>query len=231
LFFKTQGDQGNAGFMQLVMQGENNFRFGIIVNEPGPGNVRFAVNDQQGQVPVVDLGGRNYADGQWHYLCARYLPFLGSNGTLVLSIANIDGTVQTAIAAISGAFKGLPAGNDGNLFVGRNVFALNSNSRTFMGLIDEVQLSVGLPALQQRLGPSLPITLTSAAHNENGFTLGWSAQPGETAVIEYTESIDAHSAQWIPIAFRTLSTSAGTYTDNNPERLARPAGFYRVSPK
>jgi hypothetical protein len=96
LFFKTDGDRSTNGFMQLVMQGENFFRFGIIVNEPEPGNVRFAVHDDQGHVPPVDLTARNYADGEWHSLIAKYQPHVGANGSFTLSIANTNGTVYFA---------------------------------------------------------------------------------------------------------------------------------------
>ncbi len=138
LFFKSQGNRSGAGYMELVMQGENTFRYGIIVNEPGPGNVRFAIHDGQGHIPLTDLAARNYADGQWHYLRAKYAPEAGANGLLALSIANTDGSIDSAANYINSSFVGLPVGNDGNLFIGRNVFAWGSNSRTFIGLVDEV---------------------------------------------------------------------------------------------
>lgn len=163
LFFRTSGDQSGAGLMQLLMQGETRFRFGLIVNEGGAGNVRFAIHDGAGTIPIVDISSvsaRNYADGQWHYLLAEYDPSRGSNGELCLTIANEDGSSDTATTPIGAGFAGLPFGGDGNLLIGREDFDLvgggNGTPRTFLGLIDEVQLTDGLVPDEDRLGLPLP---------------------------------------------------------------------------
>ena len=69
------------------MQGENFFRYGLVVNEAGPGAVRFALNDGHGHFPIADLAARNYADGAWHYLLASYDRSAAPNGRLTLTIA------------------------------------------------------------------------------------------------------------------------------------------------
>ncbi len=171
LFFKTDGNQANAGLMQLVLQGENSFRYGIIVNEGGPGNVRFAINDKVGHIPLVDsntASARNYADGQWHYLLATYNPDAGANGELKLTLANEDGTAHTATTSINGAFAGLPASSDGNLLMGRHQVSLSGSPRTFRGLIDEVQFTKGLTPTVLRLGALPGDTFVPGDYNSNG---------------------------------------------------------------
>jgi fructan beta-fructosidase len=147
MFFRTNGDQSAAGNMQLLLQGETSFRYGIIVNEGGAGNVRFAVNDKAGHIPIVDINSassRNYADGEWHYLLAVYDPNANGDGELRLTITSEDGSAVTANGSLDALFQGLPAGGDGNLFIGRNAYSRAGDHRTFRGLIDEVQLSKGV---------------------------------------------------------------------------------------
>jgi hypothetical protein len=163
LFFKTDGDQSDAGRMQLVLGGEVFFRYGIIVNEGGFGNVRFAVNDGRGHIRVVDANtasSRNYADGEWHYLLATYDPEAGDTGELSLVLANEDGSFDYAVATLGSSFAGMPGGGDGNLLIGRDGSS-PSGSRTFLGLIDEVQLTAAVVPSDLRLGPTVgaPIAL------------------------------------------------------------------------
>jgi hypothetical protein len=152
LFFRTDGERSGAGRMQLVNQGEGSFRYGLIVNEPGGGNVRFAVNDGQGMIAAVDLVDRNYADGLWHYVLATYDPDAGAGGELSLAALNVDGTTEERVAALPGGFAGLPGGNDWNMLIGRQDFDAGSGERTFLGLIDEVQLSCGIVPDDRLLG-------------------------------------------------------------------------------
>ncbi|MEO1497027.1 MAG: GH32 C-terminal domain-containing protein, partial [Planctomycetota bacterium] len=156
MFFKTDGDQADAGLMQLMLAGEDEFRFGLIVNEGGAGNVRFALNDRTGAIPILDMRsatGKNFADGQWHYLMAVYDPTVGANGVLQMAIASEDGTLSVAATSINANFDGLPpVGGDGNLLVGRHNQSLAADDRTFRGLIDEVQLTDGVVPAALRLG-------------------------------------------------------------------------------
>ncbi len=179
IFFKTNGNQSSAGYMQLLLQGETGFRYGIIVNEGGAGNVRFAVNDGAGHIPIVDINdvsGRNYADGQWHYLLAEYDADAGFNGELRLTLSNEDNSYDTATHSISGAFHGLPGGSDGNLLIGREDSDLgggsNGSPRTFRGLIDEVQISKGLVNSLNRLG-AVPILTTPGDMNCDNVVNAW----------------------------------------------------------
>ena len=54
LFFRTDGDRSNEGLMEVLLQGDDEFRFALILNEGGPGNLRFAITDGLGSFPVVD---------------------------------------------------------------------------------------------------------------------------------------------------------------------------------
>ena len=155
MFFKTNGNQSGAGNMQLLLQGRDEFRYSIIVNEGGPGNVRFALNDKAGTIPVLDLNALNYADGNWHYLLATYDPTVGANGEMSLTIANENGTANTLsidLATTFPGFDGLPADTDGDLLLGRHNVSLFSDPRTFLGLIDEVQITSGIVSDALRLG-------------------------------------------------------------------------------
>ena len=139
LFFKTDGNKSGLGIMPLISQGTDTgqiFRYGINVNESAVGGIRFAVaNSSQGQTNVVDLTGGNYTDGQWHYLLAVCDTLRGTNGQLRLTIANQDGTQASATNNLPAGFLPLSAGNNGNLFIGRNTYPVNVNPETFLGLI------------------------------------------------------------------------------------------------
>ena len=156
MFFRTDGDQSGAGLMQLLLAGEDNFRYGLIMNEGGPGNIRFALNDRAGTIPILDtntFSAKNFADGQWHYLIATFDPTIGSTGELRMVIASEDGSQTVASSLITNNFNGLPTtSGDGNLLIGRHQFSLAGDHRTFLGLIDEVQLSDGIVPAGMRLG-------------------------------------------------------------------------------
>lgn len=158
MFFQTDGNQSGSGNMQLLLQGNDSFRYSIIVNEGGPGNVRFALNDKVGTIPVLDINSisaRNFADGEWHYLLATYDPSEGTNGEMSLTITNEDGSAETVtidLATAFPSFQGLLANSDGDLLVGRHHASLASDPRTFLGLIDEVQFTSGIVPDTLRLG-------------------------------------------------------------------------------
>jgi hypothetical protein len=228
MFFKTTGNQGNAGSMELLMQGETTFRYGIIVNEAGPGAVRFALNDGQGHYPMADLASRNYADGTWHYLLATYDPNGGTNGVVKLTIANQDGTVDTTFSNVDLNFLELPSGNDGNLFIGRNRFSAAQDHRTFQGLIDEVQIARSSPTSRQRMGalPPIPQPQISTVFKTNGMlSLSWNSVNWADYQILYGQS---PAGPWNVIFTATATGSVTTYRDTNSIRLASPSGFYRV---
>ncbi|MCB1130778.1 MAG: hypothetical protein KDN05_06580, partial [Verrucomicrobiae bacterium] len=149
LFFKTvdpetglPSDESASGLMQLLLNAEAQFNFGLIVNENTAGGVRFAMADGQGSFPVCDLSARNYADGQWHYVEATYDASQGRKGVMRVAILNEDGTIDVASTDVGAAHPGFTslAPAFSNLFVGRNRFAANEDHRNFNGLIDEVQI-------------------------------------------------------------------------------------------
>lgn len=88
--------------MQLLLQGDARFRFGLIVNEAGPGSLRFALNDGRGTIVSSGLADRNYADGRWHALSAVYDPSLAFRDGLELSVVGEDGRQSEAVAAAPG---------------------------------------------------------------------------------------------------------------------------------
>lgn len=151
LFFRTDGDRSNAGLMQLLMQGEQAFRFGLILNEGGAGNLRFAVNNGS-QIMVVDNGAANMADGEWHYAKATYAPDFVNGGSLTLLTISESGATHESVLPLSADSGPLQLDNDGNLFIGRQTFAVDQDPRTFLGLIDEVRLSEGVVGVSEQMG-------------------------------------------------------------------------------
>ena len=155
LFFRTDGDQSGNGPMQLLMQGESNFRYGLSLNEGDSGNVRFALTDSTGattSLDITDASNRNFADGEWHYLLATFDGAEGDHGQMMLTLLSESGTLDTTTLDLSSTFAGLASGSDGNLLVGRNTFSLATNPRTFVGLIDELRISRGIISAEMALG-------------------------------------------------------------------------------
>jgi sucrose-6-phosphate hydrolase SacC (GH32 family) len=228
LFFKSDGDQSGAGVMELLMQGENNFRYGLDLNEAGPGAARFTLSDGQGEMTSADLSARNYADGTWHYLLATYDPSIGTNGALKLIIANQDGTVDNVVSNIDGAFKGLAAGNDGNLFIGRYRYPITDDHRTFRGLINEVQVAIPSVSSTQRLGnlPAPPIPqIVGAARTGQGLSLNWNSTAWAGYDVLHATTL---SGPWSVISSVTGGGATTTYQETNTTRLANATGFYRI---
>jgi hypothetical protein len=160
MFFQTYGDQSANGTMQLVSQGSdggNTFRYGVNLNQASNGAISFKINnlaiapagpsfeDTNAGIQSVVLSNRNYADGTWHYLQAKYD---ATANTISLAVANPDGTGTNATVALPAGYGPLSAANTGNLFVGRYRYPLtdgaNTDPRTFIGAMDEVQISSGL---------------------------------------------------------------------------------------
>ena len=102
--------------------------------------MRFAVNNGL-TIQTLDLTNANYADGNWHYALAQYDAVANA---ITLTLVNTNGTSSTSTTALPAGFSPLPAGNDGNMFIGRNTYPVSGDPRTFLGLIDEVQISSGL---------------------------------------------------------------------------------------
>ncbi len=144
VFFKTLGNQSAAGKMELVAQGSDAgpFRYGVDLNEAGSGFVTFAL--ENGSYQTTSLTNANYADGNWHYLLAKY-DSLGNQ--MILTVANADGTAMTVTRPLPSGFSPLYGANTGNMFIGRYNYAWNppvDDPRNFIGMIDELQVSSGL---------------------------------------------------------------------------------------
>jgi hypothetical protein len=176
----------------------------------------------------ADLSARNYADGTWHYLLATYDPSIGTNGALKLIIANQDGTVDNVVSNIDGAFKGLAAGNDGNLFIGRYRYPITDDHRTFRGLINEVQVAIPSVSSTQRLGnlPAPPIPqIVGAARTGQGLSLNWNSTAWAGYDVLHATTL---SGPWSVISSVTGGGATTTYQETNTTRLANATGFYRI---
>lgn len=231
LFFKTQGDKSGAGRMQLVMQGETAFRYGIVMNDTVPGSVRFMVTNGAAGQAVAAVTNANYADGQWHYLLAVYDTLAGTNGQLRLTLVNTNGSEATAVAHLPASFGPLAGGNDGNLFLGRFKYPIAQEHRTFLGLIDEVQITAGVVSNSWRLGtiPSMdtptPIQITAVTNTGTNVWLQWTSVAGPSYEVQWVGQL---GSAWQTIATVPSSGLTTSFTDTNSARLSQPSGFYRI---
>lgn len=233
LFFKTDGNRSGAGVMELVSQGTDTgqtFRYGIAANEAAPGAIRFTLaNRSLVQTQAVDLAAVNFADGQWHYLLAVCDTMAGASGQLRLTIANQDGSQASATNNLPVGFLPLPAANNGNLFLGRYTYPVNQTPRTFLGLIDEVQITAGVTPDTWRIGKIPAIDnhpkINGASAGANGVSFQWTGAAATNFVVQWAARL---GDVWQSIATFPSANSIGGYRDTNPSRLAGPAGFYRV---
>ncbi|MGA2248171.1 MAG: GH32 C-terminal domain-containing protein [Verrucomicrobiota bacterium] len=240
LFFKTDGEQNDAGKMELFCQGSDasgfpgaDFRYGIDINDAGPGALRFAVaNSSLVQTNVVDLAGANYADGQWRYLLAVCDTMAGTNGQLRLTIVNQDGFEATVTNNLPAGFLPLPAGDDGNAFVGRYNYpdsADGGDPRTFLGYIDEVQITAGVAPDTWRIGKVPAIDnhprISGVSAGPNGVSFQWTGAASNEFLVQWVAQL---GAAWQTIAVLPSASGIASYLDDNNARLKVPAGFYRV---
>ena len=100
----------------------------------------------------MDLAGADYADGQWHYVLAICDPLSGPNGQMRLTIVKQDGSQASATNDLPAGFLPLPAADNGNLFLGRDTYPVSVNPETFLGFIDEVQITAGVVPDTSRIG-------------------------------------------------------------------------------
>jgi fructan beta-fructosidase len=230
LFFKTHGDRSAAGRMQLVMQGENALRYGVVINDTTPGSLRFMVTNGPAGQAVAALTNANYADGQWHYLLAVYDTLSGTNGQLRLTLVNTNLAEATAVTELPAAFGSLPGGNDGNLFLGRFRYPIVQDHRTFLGLIDEAQITAGVVSNSWRLGkvPSIdnPVRITSVTNSGSSFAFQWTSAFGQTYAVQWVGEL---GNPWQTIATVPSAGATTGHTDTDPARVGQVAGFYRVA--
>jgi fructan beta-fructosidase len=233
LFFKTDGNRELAGKMELISQGTDTgqvFRYGIDVNDAGPGGVRFAVaNSSLAQNQLIDLTGANYADGQWHYLLAVCDTMAGTNGQLRLTIANQDGSQACATNNLPAEFLPLPAQDNGNLFLGRYTYPVNVNPETFMGFIDEVQITAGVVRDTWRIGrvPAMDNRpkIGSVKAATNGVSFRWTGAAPNSFLVQWVSKL---GNVWQTIATISSANGVTSFVDDDISRLTNAAGFYRI---
>lgn len=233
LFFKTDGNKSGSNIMQLISQGTDTgqiFRYGINVNESGAGGIRFKVaNSGLGQTNDVDLTGVNYADGQWHYLLAVCDTMSGTNGQLRLLIANEDGSEAGATNNLPAGFLPLPAEDNGNLFIGRNTYPVSVNPETFLGFIDEVQITAGVVLDNWRIGkvPSIDERpqIYGITQGTNGVGFEWTGAAASNFLVQW---VPQQGQIWQTIATMPSADGGDSFVDTNVSRLTNPIGFYRI---
>ncbi|AQT68934.1 hypothetical protein STSP2_02111 [Anaerohalosphaera lusitana] len=161
-FFKTDGDQSQNGFQQILTQDEVGFSYNLTLNEGGEGALMFAVNTiagGTGQITTVAAGGpgiANFADGTWHYFAARYDD---RNDRFSITVMKENGSVFAASTKLPTGSELLHEGA-GNMLIGRESFA--SGSRNFNGFIDELRFSQGLVEDTQLMG-AVPVSVSVIA--------------------------------------------------------------------
>ena len=232
-FFKSDGNRSSSGLMQLISQGTDTgqtFRYGISVNESSAGGLRFKIaNSNLTQTNAVDLTGANYADGQWHYLLAVCDTLGGSNGQMRLTIANQDGSQASATNNLPAGFLPLPTANNGNLFLGRYTYPVSQTPRTFLGFIDEVQITSGVVSDSSRVG-KVPATdnhpmITGVSRGTNNVSFQWTGAAATNFVVQWVGQL---GNVWQSIATLPSVSSLGNFVDTNASRLTGSAGFYRI---
>ena len=233
LFFRTDGNRSGAGVMQLLSQGTDTgqlFRYGINVNESGPGGIRFKVaNSSLAQTNVVDVAGTNYTDGQWHYVLAVCDTLSGTNGQLRLTLVNLDGSQTSATNNLPAGFLPLPTKDNGNLFLGRNTYPQSLNPETFLGFIDEVQITAGVLPDNWRIGRIPAIDnhpqIRGVSAGTNGVSFQWTGAAATNFLVQWAEQL---GDEWQTVATLPTANHSTGYFDSNASHLVRSAGFYRV---
>jgi hypothetical protein len=233
LFFKTDGNRSGAGVMQLVSQGTDTgqtFRYGINVNEASSGGIRFKIaNSVLAQTNSLDLTGANYADGQWHYLLAVCDTLSGTNGQLRLTIVNKDGSQASATNNLPAGFVPLPTVNNGNFFLGRNTYPVSVSPETFLGFIDEVQITAGVVPDTWRIGRVPAIDnypqIKGVLAGTNGVSFQWTGAAANNFLVQW---VSQPGAVWQTIATLPSAYTAASFIDTNTTRLASSTGFYRI---
>jgi hypothetical protein len=191
LFFRSYGDLSASGPMELICQGTdggNTFRYGVNLNQAGPGALSFKINnlaitpagpafeDTNSGIQSVVISNQNYADGNWHYLLAQYD---STANKISLKVANADGTGTNATTVLPAGYSPLAGNFEGNLFVGRMRYPFGDDNRNFNGAIDEVQVSSGLvtPSTGQLGYVVGPPNLTGIKVSGNTVTIQFAGSP------------------------------------------------------
>jgi hypothetical protein len=240
LFFRTYGNQSASGTMELICQGTdggNTFRYGINVNQAGPGALSFGINnfavppigpayeDTNSGIQSVVLSNANYADGNWHYVLAQY-DSIGN--TISLHVANADNSGTNATVLLPVGYGPLPNYFQGNLFVGRYRYPLGDDNRNFMGAIDEIQVSAGLvtPSLGQLGYLPTPPSITSISVKNGTVTINFAGAPAAP-----TSSYSVVGSATVNGTYSTLSATVISLGGSNFQATLPTSGsteFYRI---
>ncbi len=241
LFFRTYGDQSAGGTMELVCQGTdggNTFRYGVNVNQAGPGALTFNINNysvaatgnsyedfNNPAVQSVVLTNANYADGNWHYVLAQY-DSIGN--TISLHVANSDNSGTNATVLLPVGYGPLPNYFEGNLFVGRYRYPWGDDNRNFMGAIDEVQVSAGLvtPSLGQLGYLPAPPTITGISITGGTVTITFKGAPAASGSTYSVVSSAAANGSFATTAATVTSLGGGNFQATLT--ASGSAKFYRI---
>lgn len=237
LLFKTLGDQSGAGIMQLVAQGSDAgpFRYGVDVNETAPGSVTFALTNN-GSYQVAAVTNANYADGNWHYLLAKY----DSTGNqMSLTVVNPNGTDATSTTVLPAGFSPLFSGDTGNMFLGRYNYAWNPTGqeggtpdqpRNFIGEIDEVQVSQGLvTSASGQLGYVPAVTapyITAIAVNGGTVTITFTGSASDPASAFSLTGSSTVNGTYSVLSANITSHGGGSFQATVAQNNS--AEFYRI---
>ena len=157
-FFKTRGDQAQAGSMSLIYQGERYFTYIAGLNKGGGqgnflGSIFGTINAKTTDIDV-NLDQDNFADGRWHYFAMRYTaPVVDTNTPGILRVDVIDEDGKHVHGAKDVPANFLIAVSDRSLLLGRVRFYHGEEKKQhFVGLMDEMRLSSRVLKNEELLG-------------------------------------------------------------------------------
>jgi hypothetical protein len=209
----------------LICQGSdggNTFRYGVNVNQAGPGYLSFKINnfsvadpngntweDTNSGVQAVVLN-KNYADGNWHYLLAQYNSLAN---TISLSVANTDGTGTNATFSLPVGYGPLPNNSEGNLFVGRYRYPWASDNRNLYGSLADVQVSEGLvtPNSGQLGYLPVPPVITGISLSGSTVTINFTGAPAAAASSYSVVSSTTINGSFSPVSATVTSLGNGNF--------------------
>ncbi|MEM1186139.1 MAG: sulfatase-like hydrolase/transferase [Planctomycetota bacterium] len=136
--YKTDSTEAQT----LIFQGEARERYSLSVSGSG---VVFTLVDANDIVDLATLGNGtvDHVGGAWVYTRVIY-----DESAATITIASKDEFGNEDVITINSVpgFGPLPAGSDGNMFIGRDAFDPSVAPQNFSGLIDEVQITRGILA-------------------------------------------------------------------------------------
>jgi hypothetical protein len=161
----------------------------------------------------------------WSFIAATYNQVSGQ----VVMYVDLDATTTddplVAVSGPTGFGSGFPTTAIGGL-------RPDNANEGWSGWIDnvffyeKVLTADELTTLRDReLALADELKILSITRDATSLTITWRSRAGEFYNIEYKERLDQG---WQFIAIEGAVGRIGTFTDGDPDRLARPTGFYRV---